>query len=518
MTAPRLSARDAGANAIELSWTAVSGADRYVLWTQEVAAPGWQQIDGGNLRATSYTHRDLRPGVTYQYAVRAIDGNGEPLGPWSNFPTETASGSGAPTPAAAPTAAPTPATTERGALIALYEAAGGAGWSRNGNWLSDKPLDSWHGVTTDANGRVTALDLNDNLLYGQIPDLSALSNLTHLDFSSNYLRRSIPDLSALSNLEKLYLSRNQLTGGIPDLNALPNLESLDLSSNQLTGEIPDLSALSNLRSLELSHNQLSGPIPNLSAPTSLTWLNLSHNQLNGTIFGINLLISLRTLYLSHNQLSGPLPDLGSLVSLWHLDLTGNRFCLPAGYAPSGANAVVTKNLTVIYSLPCTEAELEAIPGAPQNLAAATGAGQVTLTWDAVRDAAGYELWVWNSLDRKWEAAVGALTATTYTHSVLSDGRNYYYQVRARDAKGMRSPWSERVRAIIVPGRFPPPPVSLGLHLYYQKYLEVDKVVVVAPTEVSDETMEQARAIVSGMLSGKAGRLLENSSTTRARWR
>ncbi|MXY93788.1 MAG: hypothetical protein F4Y42_10105, partial [Caldilineaceae bacterium SB0664_bin_27] len=294
-------------------------------------------------------------------------------------------------------------------------------------------------------------------------------------------------------------------------NALSNLESLDLSSNQLTGEIPDLSALSNLRSLELSHNQLTGPIPNLSAPTSLTWLNLSHNQLNGTIFGINLLISLRTLYLSHNQLSGPLPDLGSLVSLWHLDLTGNRFCLPAGYAPSGANAVVTKNLTVNYSLPCTEAELEAIPGAPQNLAAATGAGQVTLTWDAVRDAAGYELWVWNSLDRKWEAAVGALTATTYTHSVLSDGRNYYYQVRARDAKGMRSPWSERVRAIIVPGRFPPPPVSLGLHLYYQKYLEVDKVVVVAPTEVSDETMEQARAIVSGMLSGKAGRLLENSS-------
>ena len=636
-TAPRLSARSAGANAIELSWTAVPGAVRYALFRQEADDPGWQQIDDGALRGTSFTDRELTPGVTYQYAVRAIDGNGEPLGPWSNFPKETVSGSGA-------------STTERGALIALYEATGGAGWSRNGNWLSDKPLDSWDGVTTDANGRVAKLDLGSNRLTGQLPDLSALSNLTHLNVSVNEylsgpipdlsalsnlteltlsynpqmggpipdlsaltnLRRlqlhfndlsgPIPDLSALSNLERLSLNNNRLSGPVPGLNALSNLKSLSLGYNDLSGPIPDLNALSNLKSLslgnndlsgpipdlnalsnltelrlsendlsgpipdlsalsdleildlglndlsgeipdlsahtdltrlDLSHNRLSGEIPDLSAHTDLTWLNLSrnrlsgeipdlgthtdltrldlsHNRLSGTVFALNHLPNLSTLDLSHNQLSGPVPDLGPLASLTSLDLAGNRFCLPAGYDPSGASAVVTEHLNGLNPAPCTEAELATVPDAPQNLAAAIGGDQVTLTWSAAPDAAGYELWVWDSLDREWEAAGGALTETTYTHSVLRDGRNYYYQVRTRFANGVRSPWSQRAGAIIVPGRFPPPPRALGLHLYYQKYLAVGNVVVIAATEVSDEKMEKARAIVSGMLSGNAG-LLENSS-------
>ncbi|MXY94657.1 MAG: fibronectin type III domain-containing protein, partial [Caldilineaceae bacterium SB0664_bin_27] len=111
VTAPRLSARDAGANTIELSWTEVPGAARYELHRQEADAPGWQQLDGGALRGTSFTDRGLTPGVTYQYALRAIDGNGEPLGPWSNFPKETASGSGASTPVPTSTPTVTPAQT-----------------------------------------------------------------------------------------------------------------------------------------------------------------------------------------------------------------------------------------------------------------------------------------------------------------------------------------------------------------------------------------------------------------------
>ena len=75
--------------------------------------------------------------------------------------------------------------------------------------------------------------------------------------------------------------------------------------------------------------------------------------------------------------------------------------------------------------------------APRNLTAIVGASQVTLTWEAVPNAASYDLWVWDSLDRRWDPLGGALTDTTYTHSVLTDGRNYYYQARARDAAGMR---------------------------------------------------------------------------------
>ena len=54
---------------------------------------------------------------------------------------------------------------------------------------------------------------------------------------------------------------------------------------------------------------------------------------------------------------------------------------------------------------------------------------------------------------------------------------------------------------MVSQQFPPPPLSLGLDpFYYQKYLGVGGLFVVAPSEVSDAKMVQARSIITGMLS------------------
>ena len=102
----------------------------------------------------------------------------------------------APTSTPLPTRTPTPMSLEaqdRAALIALYEAAGGANWKFSDNWLSDAPLDQWHGVQTDADGRVFALDLSYNDLVGTIP----------------------PELGRLSNLQILFLHSNNLSGSIP---------------------------------------------------------------------------------------------------------------------------------------------------------------------------------------------------------------------------------------------------------------------------------------------------------------
>ena len=59
----------------------------------------------------------------------------------------------------------------RAALVALYNATGGA------SWLTDTPLGDWHGVTI-VDGRVTELHLGGNGLRGDIPP--ELGNLTHL--------------------------------------------------------------------------------------------------------------------------------------------------------------------------------------------------------------------------------------------------------------------------------------------------------------------------------------------------
>ncbi len=351
-----------------------------------------------------------------------------------------------------------------------------------------------------AHTNLAALYLSDNQLSGEIPDLSAFANLRTLFLNDNLLSGEIPDLSGLTNLQRLHLNDNQLTGEIPDLSALTNLAELNLEDNQLTGGIPDLSALKNLTWLDLSNNQLTEQFPDVSLLAKLIWLLLNDNDLTGPILDLNHLANLRWLNLENNDLTGPVPDLSRLTNLTGLNLNGNRLCLPAGAGLSHPNSAVSNHLNSLNLPTCTSTDTMLAPAVPQNLTLTVNGGQVTLTWDAAANAATYELRVWNSLDRQWGSIGGVLTTRSYTHSVLTDGRNYYYQVRARNANGVRGAWSDRVYAAIVTPQFPPPPSSLGLDIFYQKYLDVDGVVVIAPTEVSDEKMVQAREVISGMFS------------------
>ena len=69
------------------------------------------------------------------------------------------------------------AITYRQILFDLYHATQGVNWRNSTNWLSRKPLGTWHGVTTGQGG-VTELRLSNNRLRGSIP--SGLGNLTGL--------------------------------------------------------------------------------------------------------------------------------------------------------------------------------------------------------------------------------------------------------------------------------------------------------------------------------------------------
>ena len=147
----------------------------------------------------------------------------------------------APVPATAPPAASGSVETDREALVILYNATDGENWDNSENWLSDAPLGEWLDVTTDDDGRVTELRLNNNELSGEIP----------------------PELGSLSNLQILSLRANGLVGEIPpELGSLSNLELLALSDNELSGEIPpELGSLSNLDKLFLDNSDLSGCVP-----------------------------------------------------------------------------------------------------------------------------------------------------------------------------------------------------------------------------------------------------------------
>ena len=234
-------------------------------------------------------------------------------------------------------------SSDRAALVALYNATGGANWKNNTNWLSDAPISQWHGIFTNpTNGRVTGIVLSNNQLTGGIPtELGNLSNLEYLGLSSNQLTGPMPpELGDLNNLRWLHLSQNQLTGGIPtELGNLSSLEYLFLDVNQLIGGIPaELGNLSNLEYLGLSSNQLTGSIPAaLSNLASLEWLDLNRNQLTGSIpAALGNLTNLEDLYLSFNQLTGCIPAGLRDVPDNDLDRLGLDFC--AAQSPPTAPA------------------------------------------------------------------------------------------------------------------------------------------------------------------------------------
>ena len=172
---------------------------------------------------------------------------------------------------------------DRSVLEMLYDELGGGGWSDNTNWKTDKPLDEWYGVSTNADGRVVTLSLWNNSLAGAIPpELQRLSDLEVLGLSGNSLTGEIPpELGDLWSLEWLELSSNSLTGEVPsELGDLSNLINLILDNNSLTGAIPsELGDLSNLRILWLDENSLTGEIPlDFLDLSSLEWFLWGDNE------------------------------------------------------------------------------------------------------------------------------------------------------------------------------------------------------------------------------------------------
>ncbi len=282
--------------------------------------------------------------------------------------------------------------SDKAILIALYNETNGPNWTNNENWLSEAPLDEWHGVRTDDEGRVVELRLTHNNLLGSIPaELGQLERLQTLTFWSNRLNGPIPpELGQLINLDTLWLASNNLSGTIPpELGQLINLWQFSLAGNQLTGTIPlEFSQLTNLSVLFLGDNDglcipenpdiqswLDGisdkdEVPSCSEleiellttffnatggpdwTNNENWLsdepifdwfgvttdtvgqvaviNLVNNNLQGTLpFEISDLANLKTLNLSLNTgLIGPLPSKLTAIELESLVLNDTFLCAP----------------------------------------------------------------------------------------------------------------------------------------------------------------------------------------------
>ena len=247
---------------------------------------------------------------------------------------------------------PAESADDRAALVAFYESVGCDNWVISANWVSDKPMAEWYGISINHEGRVVAIALGNNGLEGSIPpEIGQLTGMLELFMGLNGLSGSLPsELGNLTNLEVLLLFNNQFSGPIPlELTSLPNLAFLDASYNQLSGPIPqELSMLNALEILALDGNQLSGAIPpEIGNIDGLQTLRLSSNhpsitpdpvphvsepghRLTGPVpSALGNLVSLSELDISYNTLLGTLPASLTMLSLRRFWWSGNPdLCLP----------------------------------------------------------------------------------------------------------------------------------------------------------------------------------------------
>ena len=102
-----------------------------------------------------------------------------------------------------------------------------------------------------------------------------------------------------------------------------------------------------------------------------------------------------------------------------------------------------ENIETSVSSAVTGITLVAPPGSPANIIATATDKTITVSWDAVNGAIGYDI-------EADGVVIDNATATTYTHRNLNPGTPHKYKVRAKNAGGAGN-WSAEITKSTLPG-------------------------------------------------------------------
>lgn len=223
--------------------------------------------------------------------------------------------------------------TETNALMDFYTATNGLAWTKNYNWGTSYPCNTWEGVLYTPGIGVTSLFLESHNLVGILPEsIGYLTNLTDLVLGYNFLHGFIPaTIGNLVRLKKLDFYANRLIGSLPSsIGNLVSLNSFNVGYNFLNGTIPsEIGNLFNLQVIYMINNQFSGSLPSsIGNLSKLLTLGLNDNRLSGTIPStLENILTLQILGLKNNFLT----SISILNPKWTLNLcglTGNPFFCP----------------------------------------------------------------------------------------------------------------------------------------------------------------------------------------------
>jgi hypothetical protein len=283
-------------------------------------------------------------------------------------------------------------STERAALVALYNGTQGPTWTNTTNlWTVSAPAGNectWFGVVctaTNAGHTVTELNLSANNLAGTLPaGLADLTSLQYLRLRGNQLVGSTSVLGSLTQLRYVDLGANQFVGSLPTLSSLPSLQVFAAPGNLLAGRIPSLSGLTNLQVLWLSGNELTGPIPPLTGLTSLQMFYVEGNLLTGELPSLVGLTNLQSFYAGGNRLTGAISSLAGPILLRHYRVESNQLT-------GGLPSLAALSALEVFAVSGNQISGAVVPVPTSNALVADMSAlcpnQLTISTDAAWDAA-----------------------------------------------------------------------------------------------------------------------------------
>ena len=256
--------------------------------------------------------------------------------------------------------------TDKEILVKVFESTNGPNWKASDatNWLSEKPIGEWEGVTTNDEGRVIALRIAGDNVNGILPaEMGGLTALEQLFIfvrdcdAPNVIPKEIGRLTKLNNLSLTVHTKPKMDKPVlPDLSTLVDLKKLYLKG--FGGVIPEnIAQLSKLQILGLHGYE--GKIPeSICKLSELTELSISmpNQPVNGLPECVGSLSKLTLLQVDFSigsvggkkELNGKFPE--SIWDLTNLEyLTMNALSNTGGSIPGDKVAKMTnlKSVTIV---------------------------------------------------------------------------------------------------------------------------------------------------------------------------
>ena len=415
----------------ELAWSKVSGADGYAVYKSVRKNGEYKRL--GFTSKNEYTVEELKTATTYYYKVRAFEiKNGKrDYGPYS---------------------VPFQATTI-GKVTKLKAASAGVTYIKlkwdgvkkaSGYFIYQKVGDNWEKVGETSSTAFTVKDLKKATAYS----FRVSSFIITDDKIFESAPRSAKFMTAPSKIGKIELKSSgsqsvtlewskkaNVTGYEVYMYNSENERVLVAKTGSNSYKVENLDPLSayafSVRAYSVRYNAVYGEysddITVFTRPVKVKGLKATGASASSIKFSWN----------EHKQANGyEIQQYNYETNKWEKLTTTVKTSYTVKGLTSGdkvkirVRAYVIFGSEIINSLFGDSVTAAIAPGIPQNITSALNSNDgVSLKWDAVEGATGYQVYYYNAHDGAWEK-LAVTPKAYYNHNRLTETKQYMYKVRA----------------------------------------------------------------------------------------